>query len=396
MKNRVQIALVGTLLSILAHVYLTLHYYPLKFGFAGGQSLCNINQKFDCDAVSASSFSALFGIPLSVWGAVFNAVLFIMILLAWLEWSEYPERLRRWSLAFAGVSLASSLVMGAISLTMMQAYCLFCIGLYILSAIVFVALKGTLREPFLMHFKMDLPKLWSDSRGIVFTMIAIPAAAYLTHQMFMQNLGDAQLTRVVNESVADWQAAPVQNFVAKPALVMGPSAENAKLRLVEFADFNCGHCKRASYTLHAFVKAHPDVRFEFYNFPLDGACNEKITGSNGMSCRMASAVLCAEAEGKGWDMHHLLFEKQEQYIRLGSPNELDVELAKEVVPMGLNWESVLRCLNQPETMDAVRAQAKQGALVDVRGTPTLFANGKLLQRGQLVPVLQAVHAKASQ
>ena len=40
-------------------------------------------------------------------------------------------------------------------------------------------------------------------------------------------------------------------------------------------------------------------------------------------------------------------------------------------------------------MDAVKAQAKQGSLVNV-STPTLFANGKLMERGQMVPVLQAV------
>jgi len=46
-------------------------------------------------------------------------------------------------------------------------------------------------------------------------------------------------------------------------------------------------------------------------------------------------------------------------------------------------------MNDPVTQDAIRAQAKQGALVNVMGTPTLFANGKLLNSGQLVPVLQA-------
>ena len=67
MKRRYQIALGGTFLSILAHLNLTQHYYPLKFGYASGQSICNLNSKFDCDAVSASAYSAFAGIPLSVW-----------------------------------------------------------------------------------------------------------------------------------------------------------------------------------------------------------------------------------------------------------------------------------------------------------------------------------------
>jgi protein-disulfide isomerase/uncharacterized membrane protein len=396
MKRRIQIALLGTLFSIVAHFYLTMHYYPLKFGFATGNSICNLNAKFDCDAVSTSAYSALFGIPLAVWGVVFNAILFILILLSWLEWTEYPERLRRWTLVFCGLSLASSLVMGVISLTLMHNYCLFCILLYFLSTLIFISYMGVLREPFWMHFKTDLPRLWAESRGILVAIAAVPVLAYMMHQVFMQNLGDSQLGRLVQESVMEWEAAPKQEFVAQPSLTMGPVAEAAVMTLVEFADFRCGHCKRASYTLHAFVKAHPDVRFEFYSFPLDGACNEKIQGSNGISCRLAAAVHCAEREGKGWDMHNLLYAKQEEILQIGTVQDLDVQLAKEVTPLGLNWESMARCLEQPETQDAIRAQAKQGGLVEVHGTPTLFANGKQLTRGQLVPVLQAIHSRVQE
>src|ERR1035437_4670532 len=108
MKTRIQLALMGCLASIAAHLYLTMHYYPLKFGFASGQSICNLNAKFDCDAVSASSYASLFGMPLALWGAATNAVLFVLILLSWLEWSEYPERLKRWTLALAAASFGAS------------------------------------------------------------------------------------------------------------------------------------------------------------------------------------------------------------------------------------------------------------------------------------------------
>jgi len=396
MKRRIQLALMGCVLSVGAHLYLTLHYYPLKFGFASGQSLCNLNAKFDCDAVSASAYSAFLGIPLAAWGAVFNAILFILILLSWLEWSEYPERLKRWTVLLAGSSVLASGVMAVISVAMMNNYCLFCIALYAFSVIIFIALLGWLREPFWQNLKTDIPYLWSESRGILIAIAAIPLLAFLTHRIFTQNLGDGQISRLVNEVVRDWQHAPKVDFVAKPSLAMGANNEDATLTLVEFADFRCGHCKRASFTLHAFVKAHPDVRFEFYSFPLDGACNDKINQSTGMSCRLAAAVYCAEKDGKGWPMHDLIFSKQDTINGLGTTQDIDTLLAKEITPTGLNWESMQRCLNEPETADAIRAQAKQGALVNVMGTPTLFANGKMLSRGHIVPVLQAVHERVKQ
>ncbi len=272
--------------------------------------------------------------------------------------------------------------MGGIAVVLMSSYCLFCIALYALSIVTFFAYRGVLREPFWMHFKRDLAVVATESRGILVAFAAIPLLTYLTHQVFMNNMGHAQIARMVNDSVQEWEHSPPQDFVAKPALTMGPEKEKATVTLVEFADFRCPHCKRASYTLHAFVKAHPDVRFEFYAFPLDGACNEKIDHKNGLSCRLAAAVHCSDREGKGWEMHDLLFEKQEEFMSVGTTQELDVTLSKSIAPLGLNWESLQRCLDQPETMDAVM------------GTPTLFANGKLLSRGQLVPVLQSVHARA--
>ena len=148
MKKRIQLPVISTLLSIVAHAYLAVHYYPLKFGFASGSSICNLNAKFDCDAVSASTFSSAFGIPMAVWGAAFNAVLLILILLSWLEWTDHPERMKRWALGFSGVSALTSLVMLVISLTMMSNYCIVCMGLYVLSFITFLALRKTVREPF--------------------------------------------------------------------------------------------------------------------------------------------------------------------------------------------------------------------------------------------------------
>lgn len=394
MKTRIQIALMSALVSVGVHVYLAMHYYPLKFGFAAGQSICNMNQKFNCDAVAASGYASLFKIPLALWGAAANAVLFLLILLSWLEWTDHPERLKRWTLLLAGMVLASSVIMGAISLTQMQNYCLFCILLYVLSAIIFFAYRGILREPFWMHFKIDLPHIWAESKGILVGFALIPLSAYLGHQMFMQNFGDAQVDQMVIESMQEWARAPKQNFVAKPMLVAGPASDQAALTLVEFADFRCSHCKHASYTLDAFVHSHPDVRFEFYTFPLDGTCNEKIESANGLSCRLAAAVYCAEKENKGWELHGTLYNIQEDVNHLSALPQLDEVLARTVSGLGLNWDRMQPCMNDPATMDAIKAQAKQGALVDVKGTPTIFANGRQLSRGQIVPVLEAARAKA--
>jgi protein-disulfide isomerase len=260
--------------------------------------------------------------------------------------------------------------------------------------VIFFSYLGMIREPFWANLKTDIPVLWQESKGVIIAFAAVPVMAALVHQMFMQNFGDAQLDQRVAESVAEWLEAPKQGFVAKPSLVMGPATEAAAMTLVEFADFRCPHCRHASYSLDAFVRSHPDVRFEFYSFPLDGACNEKIESATGVSCRLATAVLCAEKEGKGWEMHRALFDIQDQVNGMSGPNDLDPILAQTVAHLGLNWERLQNCMSDSASQDAIRAQAKQGALVNVVGTPTLFANGRLLNNGQIVPVLAGVRAKA--
>lgn len=389
MKNRVQIALVSTLLSVFIHLYLTSHYFALKFGTAVGQSLCNVSEKLNCDAVSASAFSTALGIPLSIWGAIVNAILFGMILLAWLEWTDHPERLRRWALLLSGMSLGASVVMAAVSVLFLNNYCLFCIGLYILSALTFFCYLGVLREPFIMHFKRDLPKMWAESRGILIALLSVPLLAVLINKMYTTNMANVDMSQTIRDALAEWEASPKHEFVAKPALVAGPAPEKAAMTIAEFADFRCSHCKHASYSLDAFISAHPDVRFEFYNFPLDGSCNEKIPGGDGVSCRIAASIVCAQAEGKGWEMHKRMFASQDEVLKLRSISELDVILSSHAAQFGLNWETFSRCLSDTAVIDSIKSQAKQGALVNVQGTPTIFANGRQLPYGQTIGVLQA-------
>lgn len=136
------------------------------------------------------------------------------------------------------------------------------------------------------------------------------------------------------------------------------------------------------------------MRFEFYSFPLDGECNDKIESKDGVSCRLATLVVCAERENKGWEMHHLLFEEQEKTLGIRSVGQLDELLAHLVPSLGLNWQMMQTCLADPTSQAAVRAQAKQGALVNVPGTPAIFANGRKLDGGQRIPVLQTVRQKS--
>ncbi|MES2856464.1 MAG: thioredoxin domain-containing protein [Bdellovibrionota bacterium] len=169
---------------------------------------------------------------------------------------------------------------------------------------------------------------------------------------------------------------------------MGASKENAKLTLVEFADFRCIHCKHAAPTIKAFLNAHPDVRLEFQTWALDGECNSKISSANGASCLLGRSVWCAEKQNqKGWAAHEYIFE-QEMYPALESVKQALPAIAKAA---GMTAEAMLACTDSEEAKAAVRAQADLGGTLNIQGTPAIFANGRLLPGGQVLQVLREAH-----
>lgn len=380
-------------LATFVHLYLAYHYYPVKFGFSSGPSICSINATFDCDAVAASSYSDFLGVPIALFGFATNLVIFLMVLGQWLGWTEHPERLRRWALLLMGLSLVASITMGIVSLRLHN-YCLFCIAAYVLSVIMFVCYQPTLQEPFFANLGGDLASLWSESRGIVFALLAIPVIAFLSHRMSLEAYGVTEVGKIVKLSITEWQSTPKVELNVAPALASGPTREQAKLVISEFADFRCGHCKHAYPSLDKFSKTHPEVRLEFYNFPLDGECNEGIPDKSGISCRLAYSVMCAEKQGKGWDLHHALYDAQDamnasEALALKS---VDEEIKRVAERVSLDTTQLFQCMTDPAIADAVRLQAKAGVNAKIQGTPTIFFDWRVLNRGQLIPVMEAALA----
>ncbi|MAV92249.1 MAG: hypothetical protein CL676_12590 [Bdellovibrionaceae bacterium] len=395
MKTFTKVALFLLLVSVCIQTYLTLKHYPLTLGLSTGPSICSINQTFDCDAVSASNYSTFLSIPISIWGAIVYLMTFGTLLLSWLQWTENPERMKRFAFFLSLVSTGASIVMGTIALTLMSNYCLFCMILYVFSVLVSLLIYLTLQEPFFSNFAKDIPLYFSENKGLLGVLIAIPVASFMIHRMMLSHYGASELENLVKRGVNSWQTEPQQSLSVPPLLTKGPPKDSATLVISEFADFLCGHCKHASHTLHAFVSAHPDVRFEFFVFPLDGACNPGVDRPNGRSCFLAKSVYCAEKQKQGWAFHDIIFQYQNQLYQSEGPEGLRADLDKLTQHLNYSREDLKACIDAVETQEAIEYQAQQGLSLKVQGTPTIFANGRILQMGQMIPVLEGVYSKSS-
>ncbi len=78
--------------------------------------------------------------------------------------------------------------------------------------------------------------------------------------------------------------------------------KNAKIKLVEFSDFECPFCTRAFPTIEAILKKYGDkISLEYRHNPLTFHPNAQ---------KAAEASECAGEQGKFWEMHDAIFEIQ--------------------------------------------------------------------------------------
>jgi protein-disulfide isomerase/uncharacterized membrane protein len=389
-KRFLDLAILATIIAIGLHVYLTRQHYGLKFGSATSASVCTVSSVFSCDAVAASTYSTFLGMPLALWGAVANAVLLFLLLITRQGWTDEPAATGRYSLWLATLIALASVGMASLSFTQMTTYCLFCIACYALS---FVSLIGTWKGVGgFGSIAADFRALFTTRRWLLFVALAIPVGAFLINASAESGAGFKNVELIANERIADWKSTPQKNLDPTRGLVLEASGVAPIMTIVEFADFRCPHCKHAYPTLHAFAQAHSDVQLVFKSFPLDGTCNPSLAGQggDGISCRMAFIVQCEEKlRQQGWQAHHYFFDHQEAMMSTSTIAQLDERYCAD---RGGDCAALKACADSTATLDEVRALAQEGIDAQIRGTPSVFVNGRLLNGGQLLPILEAARA----
>ncbi len=99
----------------------------------------------------------------------------------------------------------------------------------------------------------------------------------------------------------------------------------------------------------------------------------------------AQAAECAADQGKFWEYHDLLFDKQNGENVGTFTKEKLIAYAKE---LGLDSSKFDPCLQKDETLQRVISDTQEGRAVGVTGTPTFFINGKPLVGAQPAEAFQ--------
>ena len=142
---------------------------------------------------------------------------------------------------------------------------------------------------------------------------------------------------------------------------------DAPVTVVEFSDFQCPFCARFfEQTLPLIEENYIDtgkIKFVYKDLPLDNL------HPNARSAHIAAE--CADEEGKFWEYHDVLFQKQAVWQRLAS-SDLDITLSQFAVDLGMQAASFESCMESQDIADEVNQDTLEAARYGTTGTPTFF------------------------
>jgi protein-disulfide isomerase len=129
---------------------------------------------------------------------------------------------------------------------------------------------------------------------------------------------------------------------------------NGKISVVEFFDYQCPHCVDMVPDIQAIIKANPDVRVVYKEFPIRGP----------VSLVASKAALAANKQGKYNELHEALMNSAKSLTEAKI-----MELASSV---GLDVKKLKADMDGKEIDEQVKANYKLAQELQLYGTPALF------------------------
>ena len=342
--------------------------------------MCAISEGLNCETVALSPWSVFGGLPVSVWG-ILGYMVIICLAVSSLVLNSRSQPLYGALLGFCTIAFLASTFLATISFSKIDSLCLFCMGTYVINALLFVAIVTLLIKQKIkpvaavfadLQFLIRKPLLL----GLIILVGAGPmATAYALITPYWHTAGFENIPTLstgVDENGDHWIGA------TKP-----------RVTIVEYTDYECPYCRSAHKQLRELLAKYSDsVRVIHRHFPLDQACNPKVTRKfHAHACKFSAAAECAAHDGKFWEMNDAIFSSQDNQ----KSDAIDVE--KFAIQLGLDRSEFNQCLESDDTRQAILHHIKQGAEAHISATPTFVVNGQMfkgrLTEEQLTQLLKA-------
>jgi protein-disulfide isomerase len=332
-----------------------------KYGGKVDDGLCSAADIFSCEAAANSAFSEVLGIPIAAVGMAF----YVTVLLLAFAGRAGVKGTRDLVLAGGIAATLYSVMLFIISIAALGHICPKCSILYVIN----IALLGVAmwdHPQRVAHAVADLARM--PKRAVFWGALGVGVVSL--GGVMAANAGMVEAAEAAREARMATIQKNEERFEVDGGAAPGKGPKDASVVVVEFSDFECPFCARLTDALREAQKRFPDVRIHFRHYPMDNNCNPAIDRPfHQNACRAAQATVCADRlGGRFWDLHDRMFQQPKNLGR-----DALVKLAAEI---GLDPEAFTACLDDPSSLEPVRADLAAGAKLGVSGTPTFFVNGR--------------------
>lgn len=204
------------------------------------------------------------------------------------------------------------------------------------------------KNPDILHAAIE-----ADPKGFFETVQAVQGKA---REQSMSEQMDAEFKRVLEE-----MKTPKDIQVEETRATLGPA--DAKITIVEWADFNCGHCRTAAETMEKIAEEYKDsVRVVFKHLPI--LAKESRTAAEYME------AIALQDKSKALKFHTAIFQDQGG-LREGGEGFLK-KTAKSV---GADVAKVQKDSRSDAVKKIIENDLSEAKKFEFNGTPGFMVNG---------------------
>ncbi len=216
------------------------------------------------------------------------------------------------------------------------------------------------------------------STGMIIALVAVVAIAAFFAGSYFSNLDSDAVTQSELDEAISRLESKIQSAQQAPSLPPQPvrisqdndpirGDPNAPITIIEFSDFQCPFCARFHVeTLPSLLEEYIDagkVNLVYRDFPIQSIHPNALPA--------AVAAECANEQGKYWEYHDTLFEKQNGWSRLDS-NAVISTFSQYATDVGLEQQQFDSCLGSGKYLQEVQGDLSDGRDYDITGTPGFF------------------------
>ena len=218
----------------------------------------------------------------------------------------------------------------------------------------------------------------STPTGMIIAMVIIVAVAAFFAGSYFSNLNSDTVTQSdLDSAIAKLESkiASIQSPSGQPSQPIKISVDNdpvrgnpdAPITIIEFSDFQCPFCARFHVqTLPSILEEYIDtgkVNLVYRDFPIQSIHPNALPA--------AVAAECANEQGKYWQYHDTLFERQNSWSKLDTGSVIST-FSQYATDIGLEQQQFDSCLGSGKYLQEVQQDLNDGRTYDITGTPGFF------------------------